>query len=156
METFTYYMTIEVQAMNEESSENKLEGFLKSLDLKKNQHLTLTSLEVGDDEIDMSDGDEPVPQEAESKGEPKKERPPIRLPKGKGSAKWEDDFDDADWDDLDEEKTENPKVKAEDLESEAPESSEDEDEDDWEWEDDWDDEDDEDEEDDIDGLLKGL
>ena len=71
----------------------------------------------------------------------------IRLPKGKGSTKWEDEFDDADWDELDEDKDKELKVKAEDLE----------DEDEAGMEDDWDDEDDEDDDDDdIGALMKGL
>ena len=33
MQTHTYYLTLEVErAMNEDSAENKLEGFLKGLD----------------------------------------------------------------------------------------------------------------------------
>ncbi len=152
MQTYTYYLTLEVNAMNEDSAENKLEGFLKGLDLKKNQHLNLTSLEMddGEDEPDMSDD---APEEAPTEDAPKKERPPIRLPKGKGSAKWEDDFEDADWDELEEEKKENPKVSAEDL------ADSDDDDEDWEWDDDdWDDDDDDDDddEDDIDALLKDL
>jgi len=143
MQTYTYYLTIEVQAMNEDSAENKIEGFLKGLDLKKNQHLNLTSFEYDDGEESDAEGEEP---EAPAAATTKKERPPIRLPKGKGSAKWGDEFDDADWDELDEDKDKNPKVKAEDLE----------DEDEWEWEDDWDDEDDEDDDDDIGALMKGL
>ena len=156
MQTYTYYLTLEVNAMNEDSAENKLEGFLKGLDLKKNQHLNLTSLEMddGEEEPDMSD-DAPEDEEPVEKTS-KKERPPIRLPKGKGSAKWEDDFEDAEWDELEEEKKENPKVSAEELAEDSDDSDE---EDDWEWDDDdWDDDDDDDddEEDDIDALLKDL
>ena len=108
MQTYTYYLTLEVNAMNEDSAENKLEGFLKGLDLKKNQHLNLTSLEMDDGEGEPDMSDDAPEDEAPADEAPKKERPPIRLPKGKGSAKWEDDFEDADWDELEEE--ENPKV----------------------------------------------
>ena len=152
METFTYYLSIEIEAMNEDSAENKLEGFLKGLDLKKNQHLTLTSLEVGD-------GEEATEASGDAEGEPKKSksRPPIALPKGKGSAKWDDEFDDAEWDELDEE-PKPKKVKAETL---AAEDDEDED---W-WADDEDDDDDngddddeidDDDDDDIASIMKGY
>ena len=156
METFTYYLSIEIEAMNEDSAENKLEGFLKGLDLKKNQHLTLTSLEIGDGEEATE-----APEDAEE--EPKKKsksRPPIALPKGKGSAKWDDEFDDAEWDELDEE-PKPKKVKAETL------AAEDDDDEDW-WADDEDDEDDDgddgdddddesdDEDDDIASIMKGY
>jgi len=153
METFTYYLSIEIEAMNEDSAENKLEGFLKGLDLKKNQHLTLMSLEVGDGE----ENTEAPGDDQEEPAKKSKSRPTISLPKGKGSAKWEDDFDDADWDELDEE-PKPKKVKAESL------ALEDDDED-W-WADDEDDEDDDDddglhqpeddEDDDIASIMKGY
>jgi hypothetical protein len=143
METYTYYLTIEVHGMNEESAENKLEKFLASLDLKKNHHLNLTGVDVeeGEEEIDMSD--DPAPT--------KKKRPAIKLPKNPATD-WDDELDDVDWDTLDEEETPEPKPKAQPVEEE-----------DWDWdEDDWDedsdedsDEEDEDDED-ISTMLAGL
>ena len=57
MQTFTYYLTLQVSGMNDESAENKLDKFLASLELKKNKDIVLTSLEIddGEGEIDMSD-----------------------------------------------------------------------------------------------------
>ena len=156
MQTFTYYLTLQVSGMNDESAENKLDKFLSSLELKKNKDIVLTSLEIddGEGEIDMSD--EP---EEEKKAPAKKSRPALRLPKN-ASSEWDEDYEDADWDTL-EEKKEPVTLTALDLEDEGEESSDDgddeDDDDDWDWDDeegDW--EDDEEEGDDIDGILKGL
>ena len=60
-------------------------------------------MDDGEGEPDMSD-DAPE-DEAPAEEAPKKERPLHSLPKA-GSAKWEDDFEDADWDELEEEEGE--------------------------------------------------
>jgi hypothetical protein len=162
MDTYTYYLTLEVSGMNEESAENKLEKFLGSLELKKNQHLSLTGLEVDDG----SGG------EAESSGSPapkKSKRPSIKLPKSPAT-EWDDDLDDVDWDSLDEEEVEESPTKPQPVEEEGGDA--DGDDDDWDWdEEDWDEEDsddaddeegddDDDEEegddDDISSMLEGL
>ena len=41
MKTYTVDLTLSIDAMNEESAENKLDSFLSALDLKKNAKLDL-------------------------------------------------------------------------------------------------------------------
>ena len=50
-QTFTYYLTIDVEAMNEDSAMKKLEGWVEpTLALKKNSDLELTSVEYDEPE----------------------------------------------------------------------------------------------------------
>lgn len=151
MDTYTYYLTLEVQGMNEESAENKLEKFLGSLELKKNQHLSLTGLEVDDGsgsggETEASDN--PAPK--------KSKRPSIKLPKNAAS-EWDDELDDVEWDSLDEEEAEESPTKPQPVEGEEEEEDWDWDEDDWDEDDDSEsDDDEEDDDDDISSMLEGL
>lgn len=147
-QTFTYYLTIDVEAMNEDSAMKKLEGWVEpTLALKKNSDLELTSVEY-----DEPEEDEEAP-EAEAKPSivqsamKKKTRPELKIPP-------KDDFDYdniPDWDELGEE--EEPAKKAEvidlseeddldsllssldDDEEEEAEDSDDDD-DDWDWDED--------------------
>ena len=60
--TFTYYLTIDIEAMNEESAMKKLEAWVEpTLALKKNADLNLSAIEY--DEPEESE-DEETPEEA--------------------------------------------------------------------------------------------
>lgn len=150
-QTFTYYLTIDVEAMNEDSAMKKLEGWVEpTLALKKNSDLELTSVEY-----DEPEEDEEAP-EAEPKTSivqsamKKKARPELKIPQ-------KDDFDYdniPDWDELGDDEAEEPVKKAEvidlseeddldsllsslddDEEAEEAEDSDDDDED-WDWDED--------------------
>ena len=43
MKTYTVDLTLSIDAMNEESADNKLDAFLSALDLKKNDKIELVS-----------------------------------------------------------------------------------------------------------------
>lgn len=109
MQTYYVAFTLSIDAMNEESAENKLDTFLSALDLKKNEKVKI---------IEMTDllEEEDVPSlEA---GSTKKV--------SKGAAEdeddqdWEDDWANSDWDTLDEEDED------EDFEEESEASEDDE------------------------------
>ena len=44
MKTFTVELTLSIDAMSDESAENKLDAFLSALDLKKNEKVSLVDL----------------------------------------------------------------------------------------------------------------
>lgn len=149
-QTFTYYLTIDVEAMNEDSAMKKLEGWVEpTLALKKNADLELTSVEYDEPE----EGEEtPVVEEKPSivqSAMKKKKRPELVVPE-----KDEFDYDNIpDWDDLgDDEEPKKADVidlsEVDELDSllssldddEEPEESDDDDDDDddedWDWDDD--------------------
>jgi hypothetical protein len=142
-QTFTYYLTIEIDAMNDESAMKKLEGWVEpTLALKKNSDLNLTAIEFDEPEA----GEESTEEETPSivKAAMTKKRPELKLPE-------KDDFDYdniPDWEALGEEA---PPKKAhaiilaseedelgglldglDDDEEETPEEEDD----DWDWDDD--------------------
>ena len=101
-------VTLSIDAMHEESAENKLDGFLSALDLKKNDKLNLVDL----GELVPSDG-ESTPKEG------KKKLPKLSLD---DEDEWDDSWEDEDWDELDEEEPE----EAEEEPEEEPEEPEEE------------------------------
>lgn len=148
-QTFTYYLTIDIEAMNDESAMKKLEAWVEpTLALKKNADLNLSAIEY--DEPEEGEG-----EEAQEEGSPsivqaamkKKARPELKIPE-------KDDFDYEnipDWDDLGE--SEEPKKAkvilpeeggADDdldgllagLDDDEEELTDDDDDDDWDWDDD--------------------
>jgi hypothetical protein len=151
-DTFTYYLTIDIEAMNDESAMKKLEAWIEpTLALKKNADLNLSAIEFDE------------PEESEEEAEPEaspsivksalatKKRPELKVPQ-----KDEFDYDNIpDWEELGEDVLEKPKVILpgveeeddelsgllagldDDEEEETPDEDEDEDEDDdWNWDDD--------------------
>ena len=95
--TFTYYLNIEVEAMNEESAMKKLEGWVEpTLALKKNADIELTSVEYDESE------EEDTPTEEKTslvRAAMKKTRPELKVPE-----KDEFDYDNIpDWEELEEE-----------------------------------------------------
>ena len=97
-QTFTYYLNIEVEAMNEESAMKKLEAWVEpTLALKKNSDLELTSVEY-----DESEEEEDTPTQEKTslvRAAMKKGRPELKVPE-------KDDFDYdniPDWEELEEE-----------------------------------------------------
>ena len=147
-QAFTYYLTIDIDAMNEESAMKKLEAWVEpTLALKKNADLNLTAIEF--DEPEEEEGEAPTEEAKPSivqAAMKKKARPELKLPE-------KDDFDYdniPDWDDLGED--EPKKAKAiilrteeddddltgllaglDDDEEEAPTEDDDAD---WDWDDD--------------------
>ena len=146
MGTYTYYMTIEVEAQNEESAQNKLEGWLNpSLALKKNQSIEVTEIEVDGSEQATPNPEAEAPEEATAMPEVKKKaRPALVVPKEED---WEKDFDELDWDTIGEEGTPRPTLATQPSVVAAAEAVDDDD-----WEDDWDDWDSEDEDEDSEDL----
>ena len=86
MQAFTIEFILGIEAMNEESAENKWDTFLSALDLKKNDKLDL--IEVG--ELVAADGSKPKEKALKEENNPS-----------------EDDEDDEDWDDEDDMDDEN-------------------------------------------------
>jgi hypothetical protein len=148
-QTFTYYLNIEIEAMNEESAMKKLEGWVEpTLALKKNADLELTSVEY----------DEPEGEEEES---PEEEKPSLVKSAMKGRSRpalnipEKDDFDYdniPDWEEIEEDKPKKAKsivleetddldglldgLEDDDEESEDDDddsSDDDGDDDDWDW-----------------------
>ena len=143
-QTFTYYLTIDIEAMNDESAMKKLEAWVEpTLALKKNADLNLSAIEF----------DEPEEGEEVAEAEPSivkaamkaKKRPELKIPE-------KDDFDYdniPDWEEIGEDKPKKAKVilpgVGEDdddlsglldgLDDDEEEAEEDED-DDWDWDDD--------------------
>ena len=62
MKTYTVDLTLSIDAMNEESADNKLDSFLSALDLKKNDKIDLVSCgdlsEGGSSKEEADDDDE--------------------------------------------------------------------------------------------------
>lgn len=147
-QTFTYYLTIDIEAMNDESAMKKLEAWVEpTLALKKNADLNLSAIEY--DEPEEGEGEEAQEEEAPSivqAAMKKKKRPELKIPE-------KDDFDYEnipDWDDLGEDEA--PKKAKVILPNEGEadddldgllagldddeEESTDDDDDDWDWDDD--------------------
>ena len=155
-QTFTFYLTVEIDAMNDDSALTKLENWVEpTLALKKNADINLTAVEVDEPEPEA----EPEPEVEKpsvvksAMKATKKKRPELKIPE-------KDDFDYdniPDWDELEEEEEKPkpskrkaaPKAEEDDLDAllagleddEVPEeesdddSDEDSDDDDW-WDDD--------------------
>ena len=146
-QTFTYYLTIEIEAMNDESAMKKLEGWVEpTLALKKNSDLNLSAIEFDEPEEEegADDTDEVRPSIVKA-ALGKKKRPELKIPE-------KDDFDYdniPDWEDLGEEAPKKAKVimpgieeedddlsgllaGLDDDEEETPDEDED---DDWDWDD---------------------
>lgn len=146
-QTFTYYLTIEIDAMNDESAMKKLEGWVEpTLALKKNADLNLTAIEF--DEPEEEEGEAPAEEAKPSivqAAMKKKARPEIKIPE-------KDDFDYdniPDWDDLGEDKPKKAKAiilgEEEDddltgllagLDDDEEEPTDEDEDDDWDWDDD--------------------
>tara|TARA_B100000963_G_C22554738_1_gene638514 strand:+ start:666 stop:1124 length:459 start_codon:yes stop_codon:yes gene_type:complete len=145
-QTFTYYLTIEIDAMNDESAMKKLEGWVEpTLALKKNADLNLTAIEF--DEPEEEEGEAPAEEAKPSIVQAvmkKKVRPELKIPE-------KDDFDYdniPDWDELGEDAPKKAKAiiltEDDDLGSllagldddEEEASADDDDDDDWDWDDD--------------------
>ena len=83
-------MTLSIEAMHEESADNKLDAFLSALDQKKNSKIDL--VDIG--EL-VTVGDET----AEPENTPgKKKTPDLVMPE---EDDWDDDWEELDWDTLD-------------------------------------------------------
>ena len=106
-QTFTFYLTVEIDAMNDDSALTKLENWVEpTLALKKNADINLTAVEVDESEPEA----EPEPEVEKpsvvksAMKSTKKKRPELKIPE-------KDDFDYdniPDWDELEEEE-EKPK-----------------------------------------------
>ena len=72
MKSFEVTLTLAIDAMHEESAENKLDSFLSALDLKKNDKLNL--VELG--ELIPTDGSD---DEGKAKKSKAKARPKLSL-----------------------------------------------------------------------------
>ena len=146
-QTFTYYLTIEIEAMNDESAMKKLEGWVEpTLALKKNSDLNLSAIEFDEPEEEegTDDADEVRPSIVKA-ALGKKKRPELKIPE-------KDDFDYdniPDWEELGEDAPKKAKVimpgieeedddlsgllaGLDDDEEETPDEDED---DDWDWDD---------------------
>ena len=147
-QAFTYYLTIDIDAMNEESAMKKLEAWVEpTLALKKNADLNLSAIEFDEPEEEegTSEAEEAAPSIVKA-ALAKKQRPELKIPE-------KDDFDYdniPDWEDLGEDKPKKAKVIMPGIEEEddlsglldgldddeeeaAPEEDDD---DDWDWDDD--------------------
>ena len=111
MKAYKVEITLGINAMNDESAENKLETFLSALDLKKNDKLEL--IEMGE----LTEGG----KSPESKSTAEKTRPKIEYDDDDDDdddeEDWDDSWADEDWDSIDEDEDE-------DEESEESEESE--------------------------------
>ena len=149
-DTFTYYLTIDIEAMNDESAMKKLEAWIEpTLALKKNADLNLSAIEF--DEPEESEEEEETAAESSSSivksALVTKTRPELKVPE-----KDEFDYDNIpDWEELGEDAPKKPKVILpgaeeeddelsgllagldDDEEEETPDEDED---DDWNWDDD--------------------
>jgi len=127
-QTFTFYLTVEIDAMNDDSALTKLENWVEpTLALKKNADINLSAVEVDESEVEAEPEPEvEKPSVVKSAMKATKKRPELKIPE-------KDDFDYdniPDWDELEEEEKPKPsKRKA------APKVEE---------------------EDDLDALLAGL
>ena len=91
MQSFTVEFVLGIEAMNEESAENKLDTFLSALDLKKNDKLEL--IEMG--ELVSSDG---------TKSKKKAVKEDIDF--DEDDEDWDDEWANEDWDSIDEDEEE--------------------------------------------------
>jgi len=109
MKRFQVKAIFEIEAAHDESADNKLDVFLSGLDLKKNERVDLVDLgelvEVDDDE----DGSE---IESEGSG---KQTPPLEMPKEEA---WDDDWEDLDFDTLDEDEEDDEDEEEDEIEEE--------------------------------------
>ena len=109
MKRFQVKAIFEIEAAQDESADNKLDVFLSGLDLKKNERVDLVDLgelvEVDDDE----DGSE---IESEGSG---KQTPPLEMPKEEA---WDDDWEDLDFDTLDEDEEDDEDEEEDEIEEE--------------------------------------
>ena len=92
MNLYEVTTTFSIEAMNEESADNKLDSFLSALDQKKNSNIDL---------VDLGDLVAVNGETAESKDKPgKKKTPDLVMPEEED---WEDDWEELDWETLDDE-----------------------------------------------------
>ena len=147
-QTFTYYLTIDIDAMNEESAMKKLEGWVEpTLALKKNADLNLSAIEFDEPEEEEGEdtAEEAKPSIVQAAMKSKK-RPELKIPE-------KDDFDYdniPDWEELGEEEAPKkakvimPDVGEDDddlsglldgLDDDEEEADEDDEDDDWDWDD---------------------
>ncbi len=148
--TFTYYLTIEIDAMNDESAMKKLEGWVEpTLALKKNSDLNLSAIEFDEPEEEEGEVTEERPSLVKA-AMAKKARPELKIPE-----KDEFDYDNIpDWEEIGEDKPKRAKVILPGLEledeedtglgglldgldddEEESEEPEEDDDDDWDWDD---------------------
>lgn len=98
MKTYTVDLTLSINAMTEESADNKLDAFLSALDLKKNDKIDLVNCG------DLSEGGDSEAEDPEEDDED-----------------WDTDYDDIDWDDDEEDtKKDEPEDEPEDEPDEDP------------------------------------
>jgi hypothetical protein len=109
MKRFQVKAIFEIEAAQDESADNKLDVFLSGLDLKKNERVDLVDLgelvEIDDDE----DGSE---IKSEGSG---KQTPPLEMPKEEA---WDDDWEDLDFDTLDEDEEDDEDEEEDEIEEE--------------------------------------
>ena len=104
MKEFGFTIVVNVTGKNLESAKNKLSGWLEpTLSLKKNEHLNLESVDLTDNVV----------------GEKPTKKSKKKATKVDEEEEWNPDWEDADWDSLDEEEDED---------------DDDEDDDEWDWE----------------------
>lgn len=144
--TFTYYLTIEIDAMNDESAMKKLEAWVEpTLALKKNADLNLSAIEFDEPEEEEGEVTEEKPSLVKA-AMAKKARPELKIPE-----KDEFDYDNIpDWEEIGEDKPKKAKVimpgieEEEDddlsgllagLDDDEEEPEDDDDDDDWDWDD---------------------
>lgn len=144
-QTFTYYLTIDIEAMNDESAMKKLEAWVEpTLALKKNADLNLSAIEFDEPEEEEGEAMEEKPSLVKA-AMVKKKRPELKIPE-------KDDFDYdniPDWEEIGEDKPKKAKAILPDIEDDDDglgglldgldddeEELEDDDDDDWDWDDD--------------------
>jgi len=152
-QTFTYYLTIEVEAISDESALNKLSNWVEpTLALKKNADLECTSIEYDDEAEGAKEEADDEPEVKASPKKSKKERPAIKMPEKDdfdydNIPDWDeledDDSEDDDSDDSDDDEDDLDKMLSglEDDEDDDEDDEDDEDDDsdsddDWDWDDD--------------------
>tara|TARA_B100000900_G_scaffold43834_1_gene32634 strand:+ start:1098 stop:1550 length:453 start_codon:yes stop_codon:yes gene_type:complete len=143
-QTFTYYLTIDIEAMNDESAMKKLEAWVEpTLALKKNADLNLSAIEFDEPEEEEGETVEEKPSLVKA-AMAKKARPELKIPE-------KDDFDYdniPDWEEIGEDKPKKAKAIFPDIEDDDglgglldgldddEEEPEDDDDEDWDWDDD--------------------
>ena len=143
-QTFTYYLTIDIEAMNDESAMKKLEAWVEpTLALKKNADLNLSAIEFDEPEEEEGEAVEEKPSLVKA-AMAKKARPELKIPE-------KDDFDYdniPDWEEIGEDKPKKAKAIFPDIEDDDglgglldgldddEEEPEDDDDEDWDWDDD--------------------
>ena len=145
--TFTYYLTIEIDAMNDESAMKKLEGWVEpTLALKKNSDLNLSAIEFDEPEESTEEAQDEVRPSIVKAALGKKKRPELKIPE-----KDEFDYDNIpDWEEIGEDapkkaKVIMPGIEEEDdeltgllagLDDDEEETPDEDEEDYWDWDDD--------------------